>query len=163
MSKIVIVSGGSRGIGAATSKLLASQGYAVCVNYRTRAKEAESLVSEIKKLGGRAFALSADVSNENEVVRLFDATENELGSVTHLVNNAGILFTQSRLADITLERFNKVLSTNITSCFLCCREAIKRMGKGGAIVNVSSVASRTGAPNEYVDYAASKGAMDPLS
>ena len=87
----------------------------------------------------------------------------KLGSITHLVNNAGILFTQSRLADIPLERFAKVLTTNVTSCFLCCREAIKRMEKGGAIVNVSSVASRTGAPNEYVDYAASKGAMDTLT
>ena len=163
MDKVAIVTGGSRGIGAATSKLLASQGYAVCVNYRARAEEAESLVSEIEELGGRAFALSADVSNEKEVVKLFDATVYKLGSITHLVNNAGILFTQSRLADIPLERFAKVLTTNVTSCFLCCREAIKRMEKGGAIVNVSSVASRTGAPNEYVDYAASKGAMDTLT
>ena len=163
MNKVVIVTGGSRGIGAATSKLLASQGYAVCVNYRTRADDAESLVSEIKALGGHAFAMSADVSRENEILRLFNGTEDELGSVTHLVNNAGILFTQSRLADISLERFNKVLTANIISCFLCCREAVKRMKKGNAIVNVSSVASRTGSPNEYIDYAASKGAMDTLT
>ena len=163
MNKVVIVTGGSRGIGAATSKLLASQGYAVCVNYRTRADDAESLVSEIKALGGHAFAMSADVSRENEILRLFNGTEDELGSVTHLVNNAGILFTQSRLADISLERFNKVLTANTISCFLCCREAVKRMKKGNAIVNVSSVASRTGSPNEYIDYAASKGAMDTLT
>jgi NAD(P)-dependent dehydrogenase (short-subunit alcohol dehydrogenase family) len=163
MSKVVIVTGGNRGIGAATSKLLASKGYSVCVNYRTRSEEAEQVVSEIKVNGGCAFAFAADVSNENEVINLFDTTERELGPITHLVNNAGVLFTQSRLADLSVERFNKVLTINVISCFLCCREAVKRMTKGGAIVNVSSVASRTGSPNEYIDYAASKGAMDTLT
>ena len=163
MTKVVIVTGGSRGIGAATSKLLASQGYAVCVNYKSRQKEAESVVSEIINAGGRAFANAADVSIENDVTALFDITEHTFGSITHLVNNAGILYTQSRLVDLSLERFKTILTTNITSCFLCCREAIKRMQKGSAIVNVSSVASRTGAANEYIDYAASKGAMDTLT
>jgi len=163
MDKVAIVTGGSRGIGAATSKLLASQGYSVCVNYLSRSEEAAAVVAEINSNGGRAFAFAADVSIENEVIRLFDATETELGAVTHLVNNAGILFTQSRLADLSVERFEKILSTNVTSCFLCCREAVKRMKNGGAIVNVSSIASKTGSPNEYVDYAASKGAMDSLT
>ncbi|WP_415893002.1 glucose 1-dehydrogenase [Neptuniibacter sp. PT8_73] len=163
MDKVAIVTGGSRGIGAATSKLLASQGYSVCVNYRSRSEEAEAVVTDINSNGGRAFAFAADVSIENEVIRLFEATETELGAVTHLVNNAGILFTQSRLADLSVERFEKILSTNVTSCFLCCREAVRRMKNGGAIVNVSSIASKTGSPNEYVDYAASKGAMDSLT
>jgi len=163
MNKVVIVTGGSRGIGAATSKLLASKGYAVCVNYHSRVADAESVVAQITELGGRAFCFAADVSNESDVIKLFDATEQRFGQVTHLVNNAGILFTQSRLVDLSLERFNKVMSTNVNSCFLCCREAIKRMESGGSIVNVSSAASRSGAPNEYIDYAASKGAMDTLT
>ena len=163
MNKVVIVTGGSRGIGAATSKLLASKGYAVCVNYHSRVADAEFVVAQITDLGGRAFCFSADVSNESDVIKLFDATEQRFGQITHLVNNAGILFTQSRLVDLSLERFNKVMSTNVNSCFLCCREAIKRMESGGSIVNVSSAASRSGAPNEYIDYAASKGAMDTLT
>lgn len=153
----------SRGIGAATSKLLASQGYAVCINYRSRAEDAETLAAAITANGGKVMTYAADVSEEAEVIALFDSAEKTLGPVTHLVNNAGILFTQSRLVDLTVERFNKVMLTNVTSCFLCSREAVKRMTLGGAIVNVSSVASRTGSPNEYIDYAASKGAMDTLT
>jgi NAD(P)-dependent dehydrogenase (short-subunit alcohol dehydrogenase family) len=163
MNKVVIVTGGGRGIGAATSILLAEKGYAVCVNYRSRHEDAEQVVSQIKVNGGQAFAFAADVANEAEVVKLFEATEQEFGSITHLVNNAGILFTQSRLTDISLERFNKVITTNISSCFMCCKEAVKRMTNGGAIVNVSSAAARTGSPNEYIDYAASKGAIDSLT
>lgn len=163
MSKVVIVTGGGRGIGAATCKLLASRSYSVCVNYRANKARAEAVVSEITKAGGSAFSFQADVSVERDVVALFDAAEQKLGAVTHLVNNAGILFTQSRLMDIDLERFNSVLASNLTSCFLCSREAVRRMKQGGAIVNVSSAAARTGAPFEYVDYAASKGAMDSLT
>lgn len=163
MDKVVIVTGGSRGIGAATSKRLAADGYAVCVNYRTRADAADQVVAEIRAQGGDAFACRADVSVEDDVIRLFDATEAEFGAVTHLVNNAGVLFTQSRLVDMDVERFNNVMTANVTSCFLCCREAVKRMKRGGAIVNVSSAAARTGSPFEYVDYAASKGAMDSLT
>jgi len=163
MKKVVIVTGGSRGIGAATSKLLASQGYAVCINYRSRSEDAEKLAAEITADGGNVTTYAADVSEEAEVIALFDAVEKMLGPVTHLVNNAGILFTQLSLVDLSVERFNKVMLTNVTSCFLCSREAVKRMTQGGAIVNVSSVASRTGSPNEYVDYAASKGAMDTLT
>lgn len=163
MNKVVLVTGAGRGIGAATAKLLAMQGYKVCVNYRTKAESAQQVVEDIKRQGGSAFAFAADVSQENEVIKLFQAINDQYGAVTHLVNNAGILFTQSTLADLSVERFNKVLITNVTSCFLCCREAIKQMPNGGAIVNVSSAASRIGAPNEYIDYAASKGAMDSLT
>ncbi|MBL4239712.1 glucose 1-dehydrogenase [Vibrio fluvialis] len=163
MNKVVIVTGGSRGIGAATSKLLAKQGYAVCVNYRANQASADQVVGAITDMGGRAFAMQADVANEQEVEALFATTEQRFGVVTHLVNNAGILDKQSRLADMSLERFNHVMNTNVTSCFLCCREALKQMPSGGAIVNVSSAASRSGAPFEYVDYAASKGAMDSLT
>ncbi|MBY7845127.1 glucose 1-dehydrogenase [Vibrio fluvialis] len=163
MNKVVIVTGGSRGIGAATSKLLAKQGYAVCVNYRANQASADQVVGAITDMGGRAFAMQADVANEQEVEGLFAATQQRFGVVTHLVNNAGILDKQSRLADMSLERFNHVMNTNVTSCFLCCREALKQMPSGGAIVNVSSAASRSGAPFEYVDYAASKGAMDSLT
>ncbi|EKO3931078.1 glucose 1-dehydrogenase [Vibrio fluvialis] len=163
MNKVVIVTGGSRGIGAATSKLLAKQGYAVCVNYRANQASADQVVGAITDMGGRAFAMQANVANEQEVEALFAATEQRFGVVTHLVNNAGILDKQSRLADMSLERFNHVMNTNVTSCFLCCREALKQMPSGGAIVNVSSAASRSGAPFEYVDYAASKGAMDSLT
>lgn len=163
MNKVVIVTGGSRGIGAATSKLLASQGYAVCINYRSRSTEAEQLVAEIKKAGGSAISVAADVSSEKDVTALFDTAEKQLGSITHLVNNAGVLFKQTRLRDINLERFNEIMTTNVASCFLCCREAVRRMDRGGAIVNVSSLAAKTGSPNEYVDYAASKGAMDTLT
>ena len=163
MDKVVIVTGGSRGIGAATSMLLALNGYAVCINYRSRNKDAELLADKITQQGGKVFCFCADVSKEDDVIRLFEAVENHFGRVTHLVNNAGILFTQSRLVDLTLARFNRVMSTNINSCFLCCRESIKRMPSGGAIVNVSSAAARSGAPNEYIDYAASKGAMDTLT
>ncbi|MBY8084341.1 glucose 1-dehydrogenase [Vibrio fluvialis] len=163
MNKVVIVTGGSRGIGAATSKLLAKQGYAVCVNYRANQASADQVVRAITDMGGRAFAMQANVANEQEVEALFAATEQRFGVVTHLVNNAGILDKQSRLADMSLERFNHVMNTNVTSCFLCCREALKQMPSGGAIVNVSSAASRSGAPFEYVDYAASKGAMDSLT
>lgn len=163
MQKVVIITGASRGIGAATAKLLAKQGYAVCVNYRAQAEAAAQVVREIEEVGGKAIAIKADVSDEQQVLSLFEQAEQALGKVTHLVNNVGILFTQSRLADMSLERFQAVMNANVTSCFLCCREAAKRFESGTAIVNVSSAASRSGAPFEYVDYAASKGAMDSLT
>lgn len=148
MQKVVIITGASRGIGAATAKLLAKQGYAVCVNYRTQADAAAQVVSEIEKSDGKAIAIKTDVSDEQQVLSLFEQTEQALGKVTHLVNNVGILFTQSRLADMSLERFQTVMNANVTSCFLCCREAAKRFESGNAIVNVSSAASRSGAPFE---------------
>ena len=163
MNRVVIVTGGSRGIGAATSLLLARQGYKVCINYRSQSEQAEALVADIVAQGGEAISCQADVSQEADVIRLFDQTETQLGAVTHLVNNAGILFWQSRIQDLDADRIQQVLMTNVMGCFLCCREAVRRMTNGGAIVNVSSVASRTGSPNEYVDYAASKGAVDTLT
>jgi len=163
VSKVVIVTGGGRGIGAATSRLLASRGYAVGVNYRADRASAEAVVAAIEAKGGRAIAVPADVSDEDAVRALFDAVVDQLGPVTHLVNNAGALFTQSPLVDMSVERFNKVMLTNVTSCFLCSREFLRRAGEGGAIVNVSSVAARSGSPFEYVDYAASKGAVDTLT
>lgn len=160
---VVLVTGGSRGIGAATAKHLAKLGYAVCVNYIANETAAHHVVSDIEKEGGKAIAVQADVSNDDDVIRLFNTLDNTLGPVTHLVNNAGILLPQMRVTDMSAERINKVLMTNVTSYFLCCREAIKRMKNGGAIVNVSSAASRLGSPFEYVDYAASKGAIDTLT
>ncbi|RCR61374.1 SDR family NAD(P)-dependent oxidoreductase [Vibrio harveyi] len=152
MQKVVIITGASRGIGAATAKRLAAQGYSVCVNYRTQTDAATQVVNEIEENGGNAIAIQADVSNEQQVLSLFEQTEQALGKVTHLVNNVGILFTQSRLTDMSLERFQSVMNANVTSCFLCCREAAKRFESGSVIVNVSSAASRSGAPFEYIDY-----------
>ncbi len=152
MQKVVIITGASRGIGAATAKRLAAQGYSVCVNYRTQTDAATQVVNEIEENGGNAIAIQADVSNEQQALSLFEQTEQALGKVTHLVNNVGILFTQSRLTDMSLERFQSVMNTNVTSCFLCCREAAKRFESGSVIVNVSSAASRSGAPFEYIDY-----------
>jgi NAD(P)-dependent dehydrogenase (short-subunit alcohol dehydrogenase family) len=163
MNRVVLVTGGSRGIGAATSKLLAKQNYAVCVNYLSNEIEANKVVAEIKKGGGTAIAVQADVSKDKDVIRLFNTIDNSLGKVTHLVNNAGILLPQMIIADMSEERINRILSTNVTSYFLCCREAVNRMDNGGAIVNVSSAASRLGSPSEYLDYAASKGAIDTLT
>ncbi|MEZ9058683.1 SDR family oxidoreductase [Vibrio pelagius] len=163
MQKVVIVTGGGRGIGASTAILLASKGYRVCVNYRTDHGAAELVVAEIVAKGGSAMAFQADVSIESEVEALFSAVNQEFGQVTHLVNNAGVLFTQSRLADIDYARFNKVMAANIGSCFLCCKAFINQIDGPGSIVNVSSAASRIGAPFEYIDYAASKGAMDSLT
>ncbi|MDN3651260.1 SDR family oxidoreductase [Thalassotalea ponticola] len=163
MKKVVVITGGSRGIGAATSKLLAAKGFAVCVNYKSNKAQAESVVNDICDRGGKAFPFQADVSIESDVIALFEAVKNTYGSVTHLVNNAGILFQQASISKISVERFNKILTTNITSCFLCCREALKYMNEGAAIVNVSSAASRSGSPFEYIDYAASKGAIDTLT
>lgn len=166
--KVAIVTGAGRGIGAATAKLLATKGYAVVINYRQQHQRAKQVAAEIRAGGGTCLTVKADISNEDEVHRLFDIVDNELGSVTALVNNAGILFPQSDFMGITSERWYKTFQVNVAGTMLCCQQAIKRMatrygGHGGNIVNVSSVASRTGSPNEYVDYAASKGAVDSLT
>lgn len=165
---VALVTGGSRGIGRATSLLLAQEGYSVVVNYHTNTEAAQAVVNEIRLAGGTAEAIRADVSDEAQVVTMFEQIDRLFGPVDALVNNAGILFQQARLETLTAARINQVLTTNVTSYFLCCREAVKRMahqhgGKGGAIVNVSSAASRLGAPGEYVDYAASKGAVDAMT
>ncbi|ANI29966.1 NAD(P)-binding oxidoreductase [Yersinia entomophaga] len=168
MEKIALVTGGSRGIGRATALLLAQQGYQVGINYVNDHQAALQVVDQIVAMGGRAVALQADIADEQQVIELFNQLDNQLGTITALVNNAGILFQQSGIEGISAERINRVLSTNVTGYFLCCREAVKRMakrhgGRGGAIVNVSSAAARLGAPGEYLDYAASKGAIDTLT
>ena len=168
MDDVLIVTGGSRGIGAATALIAGRNGYAVCVNYLKNEEAAEKIVNEINSNGGRAIAVCADISLEEEVVDLFQTVDVQLGTVSALVNNAGILETQMRIADMDAARLNRVFLTNITGSFLCAREAVKRMsrkngGNGGAIVNVSSAAARLGSPGEYVDYAASKGAIDTFT
>ena len=165
---VVIVTGGGRGIGAATARLAAHDGYHVCVNYRSDAGSAESVAADARAAGVKAIAVQGDVAREADVMRLFDAAATELGSVTALVNNAGILERQCRLDEMEAERFERVLATNVTGALLCAREAVRRMstrhgGTGGAIVNVGSMASRLGSPGEYIDYAASKGAIDSLT
>lgn len=165
---LALVTGGSRGIGRATSLLLAQAGYRVAINFRQREAEALQVVADIEAQGGSAFALQADIADEAQVVRMFRQLDQQPGALRVLVNNAGILFSQCRVEDLDAARIQRVLATNVTGTFICCREAVKRMstahgGQGGAIVNVSSAAARTGSPNEYVDYAASKGAMDTLT
>lgn len=168
MKGVVLVTGGSRGIGAATARLAGRRGYAVCVNYLRAEEAAGAVVGEITRDGGRAVAIRADVSREEEVCRLFSETEGALGPITALVNNAGILERQARVDEMTEGRLARIFATNVTGYFLCAGEAVRRMstergGAGGAIVNVSSVASRLGSAGEYVDYAASKGAIDTLT
>ncbi|MFC3032284.1 SDR family oxidoreductase [Pseudoalteromonas fenneropenaei] len=163
MHKVVLITGAARGIGAATAQRLAAQGYAVAINYRSQTARALALCEEITASGGVALPFKADISVEAEVQALFEAVTAQLGTVTHLVNNAGILATQCQFAELDLVRWERIFATNVTGTFLCCREAIKTMPAGGAIVNVSSAASYTGAPFEYVDYAASKGAVDSLT
>lgn len=168
MAKIILITGGSRGIGAATAHLAARNGYWVCVNYRTRKDDADAVVSRIEKSGGRAFAIRADVSLEEDVVRMFEACDRELGVLSALVNNAAVLETQMNVDRMDSARLQRVFATNVFGAFTCVREAVRRMstkrgGPGGAIVNVSSIAARLGSPGEYVDYAASKGAIDTLT
>ncbi|HEY3590651.1 MAG TPA: SDR family oxidoreductase [Buttiauxella sp.] len=165
---VVLVTGGSRGIGKATSLLLAQSGYKVVVNYQRNKLAADEVINTIREAGGEAISIKADISDELQVMAMFVEIDNAFGPVSALVNNAGILFQQSTIEELTAERINRVLATNVTGYFLCCREAVKRMafrhgGTGGAIVNVSSAAARLGAAGEYVDYAASKGAVDTLT
>lgn len=165
---MALVSGASRGIGRATARLLAQEGYTVAVNYHRQRDAADEVVAEILARGGKAFAVQADISDESQVEAMFARIDEEGLPLTALVNNAGILFQQSRVEALSAARINQVLATNVTGYFLCCREAVKRMstqhgGQGGAIVNVSSAAARLGSPGEYVDYAASKGAVDTLT
>ncbi|MGD1854457.1 MAG: SDR family oxidoreductase [Leptolyngbyaceae cyanobacterium] len=168
MEPIIVITGGSRGIGAATAYLAAERGYGVCVNYRRNHQAANAVVEKIRQNGGQGVAIAADIAIESEVTSLFHKVDRQLGPVTALVNNAGILEQQMRVENLDATRLNRVFTTNITGSFLCAREAIKRMstkygGVGGAIVNVSSVAARLGAPGEYVDYAASKAAVDAMT
>ena len=168
MQPLILITGAGRGIGAATARLAAARGYAVCVNYRSDGAAADALVEAIRRDGGSATAVRADVSNEAGVRELFAAVDAQPGRLTALVNNAGMLERQCRVEDLDADRLQRVFATNVIGPFLCAREAVRRMssrhgGPGGAIVNVSSMASRLGAPGEYVDYAASKGAIDTLT
>jgi NAD(P)-dependent dehydrogenase (short-subunit alcohol dehydrogenase family) len=167
-SQVLIITGASRGIGAATARLAAARGFQVCVNYLRQHQAAEEVVAAIRQKGGTAVAIQADVSSESEVVRLFDSATSQLGPLTALVNNVGIVERQARLESIDAARLQRVFATNVFGSFLCAREAVRRMsteygGQGGSIVNVSSGAARIGSPNEYIDYAASKGAIDTLT
>jgi NAD(P)-dependent dehydrogenase (short-subunit alcohol dehydrogenase family) len=166
--RVLLVTGGSRGIGAAIARLGAARGYAVAVNYRSRRDAADGVVADIAAAGGRAVAIQADVAIESDVVSLFAACDRELGPVSALANNAGILETQMRVEAMDAARITRILATNVVGSFLCAREAVRRMstrlgGRGGGIVNVSSGAARLGSPGEYVDYAASKGAVDTFT
>lgn len=168
MKKIILITGGSRGIGAATARLAAQRGYAVCISYLRNSAAAASVVEETKQMRGSAIAVAADVSSEPDVIRLFKTVDRSLGPVTALVNNVGIVERQTRVENMDAVRLNRVFTVNVTGSFLCAREAVRRMstkygGSGGAIVNVSSVASRLGSPEEYVDYAAAKAAIDTFT
>jgi NAD(P)-dependent dehydrogenase (short-subunit alcohol dehydrogenase family) len=168
MKLVLLVTGGSRGIGAATALLAAQQGYAVAVNYADNAQAAEQVVQQIRAAGGEAFAVQADVADETQVLAMFSAVDARLGRLTALVNNAGVVDVAVRVDQMTLARLRRMFDINILGSFLCAREAVKRMstrhgGSGGAIVNVSSVAAKLGSPGLFVDYAASKGAIDTFT
>jgi NAD(P)-dependent dehydrogenase (short-subunit alcohol dehydrogenase family) len=168
LTKVLIVTGGSRGIGAATALLAARHEYAICVNYFQNSQAAAEVVRRIEGEGGRGMAVQADISSEADVVRLFESCDQQLGRVTALVNNAATIEQQMRLESMDAERLQRIFATNVIGTFLCSREAVRRMstrhgGTGGAIVNVSSAASRIGSPGEYIDYAATKGAIDTFT
>ena len=165
MTQVVLVTGGSRGIGAATALLAARKGYAVAVNYTANAKAADSVVRQIRDGGGKAVALQADVAQEGQVLAMFEAVDSQLGRLTALVNNAGVVDLAARVDEMSVERLRRMFDVNVIGAIVCAREAVRRMstrhgGAGGAIVNVSSAASRLGAAGQYVDYAAAKGAID---
>ena len=167
-ARVLIVTGASRGIGAATARLAGSRGWAVCVNYRADEAAARGVVNDIEAAGGRALAVQADVAGEAGVLHLFQTSDRELGTPYGLVNNAGTVGRQTRVGDLERALVDDVLALNVVAPLLCAREAIRRMstargGAGGVIVNVSSCASRTGSPGEYVHYAASKGALDSMT
>lgn len=164
----ILVTGGSRGIGAACVKLLARDGYDVAVNYARSAAEAEKLAGDVRTMGGSSITIQADVGSEAEVTDMFAQIDKAMPPLVGLVNNAGILFEKAMLEEFSAERINETLRVNVTGSFLCAREAVRRMstdrgGKGGVIVNLSSAAARIGSPNEFIDYAASKAAIDAMT
>lgn len=168
MNRVMLITGASRGIGAATAKLAAAWGYDLCLNYREQSTAADALVEEIRANGGRAIAVQADMADEAQVLQLFASLDQAFGRLDVLVNIAGMLERQMRLEQMDLARWQRVFAVNVFGSFLCCREAVKRMstrhgGRGGAIVNLSSVAASLGAPDEYIDYAAAKGAIDSMT
>lgn len=164
---VILVTGGSRGIGAAVSRKAAALGHTVIVNYAGNAEAAEAVVSDIRSAGGEALAVQADVQNEADVLKLFAAADG-LGTLVGLVNNAGVVDRPQRVDEMSAARLTRMFSVNVIGSFLCAREAVRRMstrhgGKGGAIVNLGSAASKLGAPDQYVDYAAAKGAIDTMT
>ncbi|WP_460422668.1 SDR family oxidoreductase [Pseudomonas sp. ZL2] len=168
MDKVIVITGASRGIGAATARLAARAGYRICINYLRDDEAAQRVLAEVRELGAEAIAVKADVSVEDEIIQLFQRVDAELGPVTALVNNAGTIGQQSRVEEVSEFRLLKLMKTNVVGPMLCAKHALQRMstrhgGEGGSIVNVSSVAARLGSPNEYVDYAASKGALDTFT
>jgi NAD(P)-dependent dehydrogenase (short-subunit alcohol dehydrogenase family) len=168
VERVLLITGGGRGIGAATARPAVQRGYSVCVNYKTSEGHAKQIVAEIEAGGGRALAVKADISSDEDVARMFDACDRQLGVLGGLVNNAGVVELQSRLEGIDTARLRRIFATNVFGAFACAREAVRRMstkhgGMGGAIVNVSSAAARLGSAGEYVDYAASKGAIDTFT
>lgn len=167
-NKVVLITGGSRGIGAVTAVLAAEKGWDVVISYRLREDEAEKVTNIIKQLGQRVLAVKSDVGSADEIKALFKQIDAEFGRLDALVNNAGVLNLASQVVDMSVERLQNVFNINVIGSFLCAQEAIKRMalsrgGQGGAIVNVSSAAARLGAANEYIDYAATKGAIDTFT
>ncbi|MGH8379387.1 SDR family oxidoreductase [Pseudomonas sp.] len=168
MDKVIVITGASRGIGAATARLAAREGYRICINYVSDDEAAQRVLAEVRELGAEAIAVKADVSVEDEIIRLFQRVDSELGPVTALVNNAGTIGQKSQVEHMSEFRLLKLMKTNVVGPMLCSKHALQRMskrhgGQGGSIVNVSSVAARLGSPNEYVDYAASKGALDTFT
>jgi NAD(P)-dependent dehydrogenase (short-subunit alcohol dehydrogenase family) len=168
MSAVVLITGASRGIGAATALLAARQGHAVAVNYSANSLAADEVVRQIRQAGGTAMAVQADVADEAQVLTMFEKVDAKLGRLTALVNNAGVVDQTSRVDAMSMARFRRMFEINVYGSFVCAREAVRRMstrhgGAGGTIVNLSSVAARLGAPGQYVDYAAAKGAIDSFT
>ena len=168
MDKVLLLTGASRGIGAATARLAAQDGWAVAVNYTANSLAADEVVRAIRATGGRAIAVQADVADEAQVLRMFETLDAKLGRLQGLVNNAGVVDVTARLDEMSVARWRRMFDINVIGSLLCAREAVRRMsprhgGTGGAIVNVSSAASRLGSPGQYLDYAAAKGAIDAFT
>ena len=168
MDKVLLVTGGSRGIGAATARLAARQGWAVAVNYTANSLAADEVVREIRAAGGTAMAVQADVADEAQVLRMYEQLDAKFGRLTGLVNNAGVVDVTARVEDMSVARWRRMFDINVIGSLICAREAVRRMstkhgGTGGSIVNLSSAAARLGAPGQYVDYAAAKGAIDAFT
>ncbi|MFN7122981.1 MAG: SDR family oxidoreductase [Hydrogenophaga sp.] len=166
--RVLLVTGGGRGIGAATARLAASQGWAVAVNYTANSLAADEVVRGIRELGGTAITAKADVADEAQVLAMFQKIDAKLGRLSGLVNNAGVVDVSARVDEMSVARWRRMFDINVIGSMLCAREAVRRMstthgGEGGAIVNVSSAASRLGSPGQYVDYAAAKGAIDAFT
>lgn len=168
MSRVMLITGASRGIGAATARLAARQGYALCLNFHQREDAANQVLKQVRAAGVSAITVKADVADESQVLQMFEVIDREFGRLDVLVNNVGMLEQQMRLEQMDAARWMRVLGANVIGSFLCAREAIKRMstkhgGQGGSIINLSSIAARLGAPGEYIDYAAAKGAIDSMT